>query len=156
MITRIKYTSLGDATRELKRMLNNGIACPEVRAKAIEVMVQGDEIASIFSWAMERFSYVEDPADKELFISPRRQLEEIANTGTVHGDCDDASLLVASLLGSVGYNTKIGLLDTDFDGEIDHAIACIETSSGWIDLDLTCKFPLGWVEQYSRRIDIIP
>jgi len=129
----ITEASLETIKQELRRMLNDGIRCPEVRDMAISVRQEGDEIASIFNWAKGAFSYVPDPFRKELFVSPRKQLEQYWQIGAISLDCDDASLLIASLLGSVGYETKISLLDCDFDGEYDHAIGSVNTNSGWLD-----------------------
>ena len=150
----ISPASLDNVRAELIRMLDDGIRCPEVRAKAVEVMVKDDEIASVFNWAKDNFTYVPDPYGKELFVSPKKLLEEHASTGTMHGDCDDAALFIASLLGSIGYETKINLLDCNFDGDYDHAIASIHTGDRWLDLDLVNTAPLGWIEEYKIRTDI--
>lgn len=151
----ITEANLETIKTELRRMLNDGIHSPEVREAAIGAMVEGDEIASIFNWAKGNFNYVPDPYGRELFISPRKMLEKY-QSGIMSGDCDDAALLIASLLGSVGYETKISLLDCDFDGDYDHAVGRVYSPeiNYWIFLDLTSKNPLGWVESYAKKTDI--
>lgn len=149
----ITEANLETIKQELKRMLNDGIRCSVVRDAAISARQEGDEIASIFSWARSNFNFVGDPFGRELFISPRKMLESY-QTGNMSGDCDDASLLIASLLGSIGYETKISILDCDFDGDYDHAVGSVNTEEGWIDLDLTSDKPLGWIIQCNKRTDI--
>ena len=152
---RIPNASLSDIERELARMLNDGIRSPIVRLAAIEARLPNDEVYSVYEWAKRHFDYVPDPEGSELFIAPRIMIENINNSGTCHGDCDDASLLIASLLGSIGYETRLSLLDTDMDLEYDHCIAGVNINGKWIDLDLAVeKFPLGWIEQHARRKDI--
>ena len=151
----IAEANLETIKQELQRMLNDGIRCPEVREAAIGAMVEGDEIASIFNWAKSNFSYVADPYGRERFASAKRLIEQYHEIGVMKEDCDSAALLVTSLLGSVGYETKISLLDCDLDGEYDHAIGSVNTEKGWVDLDLTSDKLLGWVGQYGKRIDIV-
>lgn len=150
----IKDASLEDITRELRRMLNDGIASPEVRTAAINAMQEDNEITSIFNWAKANFRYVADPYGKERFCSPAKLLEQLQEQGFMAEDCDSAALLMASLAGSIGYEVRLGLIDCDFDNELDHAIASVRVSDGWLDLDLTLDKPMGWVEQYWRREDI--
>lgn len=44
---------------------------------------------------------------EEFIQSPRRQLAEIDEHGTVFGDCDDAAVLTSALLGSIGLPTRL-------------------------------------------------
>lgn len=150
----IQEANLTVIKSELSRMLGDGIRSPEVRNKAIEIMDPNDRIASIFSWAKSNFEYVPDPIGRELFVSPRKMLERLETTGKMAGDCDDAALLISSLLGAIGYDVKIDLVG--FNGnELSHAIGVVNTESGWLDLDLTnVEHPLGWLEKYQRRESI--
>ena len=150
----ITDASLNDIKQELGRMLNDGTRCPEVRAMAIQVMDENDRIASVFNWAKDNFTYVPDPNGRELFISPRKLLEQFNNTHVIAGDCDDAALFITSLLGSIGYETKISLVDSDYDFQYDHAIGSVNTKEGWLDLDLVSSKPLGWIYKYNIREDI--
>ena len=152
---RIPNASLSDIERELVRMLNDGIRSQIVLSAAIESKIPGDEVYSICEWAKQHFDYVPDPEGSELFIAPYIMVERINESGTCHGDCDDISLLTASLLGSVGYEVRLSLLDTDMDLEYDHCIAGVKIDEKWIDLDLAIeKLPLGWIEKYAKRKDI--
>ena len=152
---KIVNATLEDIERELCRMLNDGIRSPEVRLAATNSIIPDDEVYSVYEWAKQHYDYVPDPENAELFIAPRIMVERINDNGVCHGDCDDASLLLASLLGSIGYDVKLSLLDTDMDMEYDHCICSVRINNDWVDLDLAVKdIPPGWIEQYLKRKDI--
>jgi len=152
----IPEASLETIKTELRRMLNDGIRCSEVRDAAISARQEGDEIASIFNWAKSNFEYVADPHGRELLTSPRKLLEQYQATSKMHEDCESAALLISSLLGSIGHETKISILDCNLDGEYDHAIAQVFSPeiNDWIFLDLTSERPIGWRTEYSKIVDI--
>ena len=152
----IKEANLDTIKQELKRMLSDGIADPTVRSIATSSAQKGEEIISVFCAIKADYVYTADPYGKELFTSPKKLIEQYEETGKYCEDCDGAALLMASLLGSIGFRTRIALLDCDYDGEYDHAIAevfSVKTYT-WINLDLTSDKPMGWSTQYLKRTEI--
>lgn len=155
----ISGANLETFVHEMKRMLNEGIRSEVVRSASISaIKEQRDAGLMIFSFVKNHYSYVPDPYKKELIISPAIMLDNISQNGVTYGDCDDVSLLYAAMCGSVGLPCKISLVDSDGDGELDHAIAAIEDEYGgrWLDADLTGNVPLGWDSRYQSRFDINP
>lgn len=76
-------------------------------------------IHAIREWVGQRWTFVLDPdvpaavfgmpddRPEEILHSPEAQLREIAETGTMTGDCDDAAILAGALCAAVGCETKI-------------------------------------------------
>jgi len=64
-----------------------------------------DVLAAVDRWVAGRVVLI---GEWEEFVqSPRRQLAEIGEHGTVFGDCDDAAVLTGALLGSVGFPLRL-------------------------------------------------
>lgn len=81
---------------------------PFVR-EAASLIVQGapshdyiEEARLIGEWVQGNVRYVRDVADEEQLFDPRTLLDQ-ATRGEARGDCDDMSLLVATLLLSIGF-----------------------------------------------------
>lgn len=61
------------------------------------------EAMAIGNFVHQRIAYVKDPTDMELLVDPITLLEQ-ADRGQARGDCDDMSLLTASLLLAIGHD----------------------------------------------------
>jgi len=153
-LTQIK-ASFPQLKAELSRMLSDGIANPLVKQMAeIAVAGKSDQIASIYDFVKANFGYIPDPENMELFIAPKRMAESYFEGGSINAfDCDDHSLLNASLLGSLGYQTRIAIVDSDFDDRWDHAVCEVFSPSlnDWIVVDTTDKYPLGWTFEVGKK-----
>ena len=168
-----KYNRVGSTEENLpfiaevlRRNLRSGTDDTAVRAVA-EQIIKGvgarnylGEIRAIHDWVKGHIRYTGDPYGAELIRSPRRMLIEYA-TRRVKGeepvvlaDCDESSLLAASLLRSVGHRARIALMDTmPFSTDISHAIAQIEYprwSDNWVFLETTQDRELGWTPNHTR------
>jgi len=88
-----KYKS--DAgTLTVARQIITGCGIKDVRAQKIQT------ITCIQNWVRDNIIYVPDPRDTELLQTPPQTL----SIGT--GDCDDKSILVATLLETLGFTTR--------------------------------------------------
>ena len=85
--------------------------------------------------------YTGDPAGPldavELIKAPWVSLQEIDRFGRFVGDCDDATVLLASLLGAVGYPTELRLVRADRrrPREFSHVYLAAWDGVGWVPLD---------------------
>jgi len=92
--------------REMRRLVNAGRVNPQIRAVAINLtQLQPErstlhEVAVLFEFVRDSIRYVGDVNDVETLTTPEKTLALRA------GDCDDKSVLLASLLESIGYQTK--------------------------------------------------
>jgi len=81
------------------------------------------------------FRWTPDPRNTESLTDPVRQVAELRAQGYVQNDCDDNSMLTASLARAIGIRTRfvtMGLLST---GPIAHVRAEAYTGRGWVSLD---------------------
>ena len=150
----IRNATMEDVRRELSHMLGEGIVSPAVRQVAEIASRPGqDRISSVFDFVRGTFPYTPDPIDMELFVSPNRMALAYLS-GRIRGDdCDGLALMSGAMLGSLGYPVRIALLDSSGAGEIDHAVAQVQTEMGWINVDTASRLPLGWI--YPRIMEII-
>lgn len=86
-----------------------------------------------------RMRYTNDPIDVELVKSPRALIDECAeHGGTFVGDCDDASVLLAAMLGAVGIRSRFVVVPAERSrpGEWSHVYVSAMASDGsWHALD---------------------
>ena len=116
-----------------------------IRAKALD-LVAGipprdwrGEIGRLFEFVRDRITYRLDPVDAERVQDPVATLE----IGS--GDCDDLVVLLAALLGSLGYWSRFVAQTADgvqyrllqMDTRFDHVYVEVETPHGWLALDPT-------------------
>ena len=152
MITIFKDYNIEDIKRELKRLKEEGCRSVEVRDLAIEITRNGkSQVEAVFDFVKENVRYVPDPNQIELFIHPKRMVQ-LYRQGNAAGDCDDHALFTASLLCSIGHETRILILDIQ-GGGYDHAMAQALVDDNWMNLDTSSRYPLGWQEKsYSKVV----
>ena len=148
MPVRILY-NLSDAEAQalMESLIQEGIRSPEVRQEAISATLgKPDTLSALYQHLLVTTKYVPDPVGRELFTHPRKMVELKQELGYAPEDCDGLSIYAAAMYGSIGYPQKLGLLDTNRDGEIDHAVAYVysERLDRWLTVDLANRFPLGW------------
>jgi transglutaminase-like putative cysteine protease len=92
---------------------------------------------ALYFFVRDKFEYVEDPVSFEYVKTP---LESMNNLG---GDCDDASVLLASLLGSIGVRTRLVFVPRHVyvEAYLPGASPKYKSYRGqdWVVLDATCK-----------------
>lgn len=156
MLSKISQANLGDAKRELSRMLQEASQQLEVREYALAITpgYDEDQISAVFKNVRSNIQYQPDPKGSELFIAPRRMIEMI-ESDTAAGDCDDISLFCASLYRSLGYESRIVLLNVEGE-RFDHAVCEVKSDKlkEWVMIDATRTDPPGWVPRYHARLEV--
>jgi len=95
------------------------------------------EVSKIFYFVRDRIRYVKDIRGVETLQQPDKTLELKA------GDCDDKSILLASLLESIGHPTR--LIAVGFrPGSFSHVFVQTRVGSNWVSLETTEPNDLGW------------
>lgn len=82
---------------------------PEIRNFAIKIINEAgvkdqnylDEIRAIANYIHKNFRYIRDPKRNEFIITPLESIRKI-ESGNLRGDCEDMSLLGATLIASIG------------------------------------------------------
>jgi transglutaminase superfamily protein len=88
------------------------------------------EISALHGFARDYITFRRDPVDAERVQDCRRCLLSRA------GDCDDKSVLLASLLCSLGHRCRFGLLSNKPD-DFSHVFVECLSPRGWVALDPT-------------------
>lgn len=156
MLSKISGANLNVMKGELSRMLSEASQRPDVRGYALAIVPAygEDQISAVYHNVQDNVKYQPDPKGAELFIAPHRMIEMI-NAGSAAGDCDDLALFCASLYRSLGYESRIVLLDMRGEG-FDHAVAEVKSDKlgEWLLVDVTTSNPLGWVPRYQQRLEV--
>ena len=148
----LKDASISDVRREMTRIFHEGSVDPSVKQLAdLAVFSSPDPVIAVHSFVRQTFQYQADPEGAELFIHPRRVAQDYFLGNPRSMDCDDHALLVASMLGALGKQTRILIVGTKSQ-ELDHALAQVNTLLGWVSVDTTDSHPLGWVRKFWQTI----
>jgi transglutaminase-like putative cysteine protease len=95
------------------------------------------EIRAIHEYVRDNIRYVRDIHGVETIATPAKTLQ------MMQGDCDDKSLLVASLLEAVGHPARFVAVGRS-PGDYEHVLVETRVGSRWIPVETTEPVPLGW------------
>jgi len=89
---------------------------------------------AIFYFVQGNFNYLNDPLSFEYYKTPHESLH------SNNGDCDDGSILLSSLLQSIGFRTRFVFVPGHvyIQVNIPEAVSSYKDEDGWINLDSTC------------------
>lgn len=94
---------------------------------------------AVFEFCRDHVWYVSDPVDVEC-ISPAWY-----TLHTRSGDCDDKSILLASMLEAIGIQTAFVVAGYQDPSEFEHVyVSCMPYDGDWRDMDPTEDMPFGW------------
>ena len=100
------------------------------------------EARAVFRFVQGRVRYVRDVRDVETLATP------LATLQTRSGDCDDHATLLATLLESIGFETRFVLASYQSDQAFEHVYLAVLISQGdypvWMFCDSTESGPFGW------------
>jgi hypothetical protein len=159
-------TTQEDSLRVLASMIKKGQESPLVRAAALKIVAACDsrddmcELQAIFDAVKHGtsdlealasgFKYVADPNTIDFFSGAERTLKMCA-TGSCGGDCDDHTVLVGSLAGSLGFKMGARGYGPQKNGPLVHVYAVVLTpkrirnKAKVIGMDTTVpESELGW------------
>lgn len=127
------------------RMTKEGRRDMGVRTKALMLVrrlpqkAYADQVVELFQFVQRQIRYVHDVREVETLQAPKYTLE------MGQGDCDDKSMLLASLLESIGHPTRFAALAID-GGPFTHVIAETRLGDKWKALDPTMSQAfVGWM-----------
>lgn len=95
------------------------------------------EARAVHSWVQNNIRYTYDINGVEQIQTPDKLLE------TRMGDCDDMSLLTASLLESLGHPTRFVAVGFA-PGDLSHVFTQTKIGPRWFTSDTTEPKPFGW------------
>ncbi len=94
-------------------------------------------VAALDHWLRLRFTIIDE--FEELLRGPLLCLQEIELLGRTSGDCDDAAMLGAALLGSSGALIRFRCIEPQADGSFSHVLAQYKypRRAEWSNFDIT-------------------
>ncbi len=102
------------------------------------------EVKALHAYVRDNVRYIKDIANVERFATPQRTLFlEKA------GDCDDSSISLSALLESIGYETRLVLVDPQLTGKFSHVIAQVLLDDEWHWMETTRKVPFDWKPPFT-------
>lgn len=127
----------------MRSVVRQGKKNPAVRQAAVEItqgLRQKDwigEVKALWSFVRDRIRYLKDIRGVETIQTPERTLEN------AQGDCDDKSVLLASLLESIGHPTRFVAIGFT-PGKYSHVYVETKIGNKWISLETTEPVNIGW------------
>lgn len=93
-----------------------------------------DKVEGIYNFIVNNCRYVQDPVGLEMLKTPIVSLQQISIGGSPALDCDDATILIGSLIMSIGipYALRAVSFDTDFSHV--YGLAYVKDRS-WMPVD---------------------
>lgn len=145
-LTRIPEGAAGIAATldAMVRLAKQWKTNPAIRATAERIVnsVSGKdyrgEIEAVQNWVRDNIRYTMDVRDVETLKTPYLTLT------SYHGDCDDQSLLAATLLESIGYKTRFVAVGFGGADSYSHVFSEVLLGTKWVALETTEPVALGW------------
>lgn len=153
----------------MKKIAKEKCNHPLIRQTAIQIINKAkteshnhlDEAVAIGEYVQRNMKYMKDPVDQELLQDPVMIVEDMER-GEARGDCDDMSLVIATLLLSLGIRPWFKVVRwKKASGHFNHIYVCVhEMNYGqkrqWLPIDAIVKDkPIGY-ELSSVSSDKIP
>lgn len=149
--------------RRIREMIEEGKRDPMVRAQALRVLAgsgirardRAGEAAALLRWVQSNFTYRSDILNVETLHSARTLLR-MKESGIPAGDCDDFSILIASMAESVGIPSRLATTQTIEPGSWSHIYPELLVNGRWLAADATnANAPLGWeAKSFRKAVDM--
>lgn len=132
-----------DTLMLMRRLVRQFRDEPRIRDAALRATVRcgpvDDEgrMREILNWTRKVVRYERDVADQETISDPLHTLERVMVYGAAAGDCDDAAVLMAALLESIGIRTRFVAVSARRDRQLHHVAieAYDKRRDAWRHLD---------------------
>ena len=118
---------------------------PSIRVKALELtqnLQQKDymgEVHALWEFVRDRIRYVRDIDNVETLQTADRTLSQAS------GDCDDKSVLLASLLGAIGHKSRfVAVALRDPENFVHVLVETLVGKNQWLAAETTEPQRLGW------------
>jgi transglutaminase-like putative cysteine protease len=95
------------------------------------------EAKRVHQFVRDKIRYVKDIRGVETLQTPIQTLR------IGQGDCDDKSTLVATMLETLGHQTRFKAVGFGDDGSFSHVFPQVKMNGKWITLETTEPWPIG-------------
>lgn len=163
----VKYTSLGfgdyAVSRNTLSLMKDAIVQssknPTVRDWATRIIAdvrpkdQWGEAEAIYHFVQNHSHYVKDPTGTEMLQSPLVAFDNWNRSIMWPADCDDYSILILSLLRSIGY--KVGLRAASYTPNkmLTHVYGMVQLYGQWYPVDgIKSGGYIGWEHENATNV----
>jgi len=137
----------------VRKSLENPIVRTEALSIVQTVFAQDKQgaVRGIENYARSHVKVIDE--NDEILIPPDKAVETIRRQAFIWGDCDDASMLVAALLSSIGIAARFKAVWPRADGSFSHVFTEYRFGEGfgWMPLDTTINhapvYPSDWIAE---------
>ena len=151
------FSGVQQTLRMMRQLVNQCKTNTQIRQAATNVIFltpekdEYSEAEALFNMVRDSIRYVKDVNDIETLSTPMTTLE-----GRL-GDCDDQTVLLASLLESVGYPTRFVIEGYTTPGEYEHVYMQALVFGQFISMDPTEQKYMGWSppNPVSQAVEVI-
>lgn len=151
--------NINQRIKHIVGLIQRGRADPKVKGVAIQAVSQkcgrdwciperdyAGEVKAIFAETRKRVRYVYDARGIDQYVAAKRTMQWGG------GDCDDSAVVISSLLGAIGYPTRLRVIRTRDaglpPGEFNHIYVLVglppNAPQKWVPLDASVNEPAGW------------
>jgi hypothetical protein len=111
------------------------------------------EAEAIYHWVQNHSRYVKDPQSIEMLQSPLVALDKWSKDITWQGDCDDFSILLGSLLKSIGYPYNLRIASYSQDLVPGHVYGLVGLYNEWYPIDgIQLGAQVGWENEAATMV----
>lgn len=127
----------------MRRLVREGKTSLPVRLTAMKIVERlppkkwGMQVAAVQNWVQKNIRYLKDVRGVETLTTPEKTLE------FRQGDCDDQSILTATLLESIGHPTRFVAVSF-MPGSYSHVLTETLIGPRWVPIETTENVPMGW------------
>ena len=156
------HTDIGNNTLELMasaiRQSGKNPAVRDWATHIIQGVTQKDEwgeAEAIYHFVQNHSRYVKDPSGTELLQSPLVAFDYWTKGIMWPGDCDDFTILIISLLKSIGFKVKLRAASYKPDKVLGHVYGLVNLYGQWLPIDgIKENGHVGWENPaYTRLYD---
>jgi hypothetical protein len=134
-----------ETARVIRGLISQGRRDPVVRSRALTILrARGvpehkplADIEALYSWVKRNLRYVRDPNQIEYIQTARRALE------TLSGDCDDYTVLLGSMLESIGFPVDVKVIARRGRRSFHHVYPVANVDGFQVGLDASMPIPFG-------------
>lgn len=129
---------------------------PFIREEAVRIIHgtgnndQLTQFNTLASYVREKMVYVRDPNGSEFIVAPDILLQKIRERGMAYGDCDDHVVLLNTLTGALGIETRIAGVKLPNSDVWNHVISQAFIGGRWYQLDSCSK--RGTIVEYGEHL----
>jgi transglutaminase-like putative cysteine protease len=127
----------------MRQLVLDAVRDPSQNVRDLALKIIGSagyvgQVRAIQLWVQQNIRYVRDPTTIELVQTPQKTLQWTA------GDCDDQSVLVASLLDSIGHPAQFMAMGFK-GGPLEHVLTRTKIGAQWVAVETIKPVSLGFL-----------